>query len=69
MLCFAWQVSISEAAPFQPETRIPGSNVEPVGPDYGITIMPKHLNSRATTIYAGASEVQRNIIAKLVLGL
>ncbi len=57
------------AAPYQPEARIPGSNADPVGPDYGITVMPKHLNSRATTIYAGASEVQRNIIAKLVLGL
>ena len=31
--------------------------------------MPKYLNYRAATIYAGSSEVQKNIISKLVLGL
>jgi alkylation response protein AidB-like acyl-CoA dehydrogenase len=41
----------------------------PIGPDYGLTAMVEHLESRARTIYAGASEIQRNIIAKIALGL
>ena len=31
--------------------------------------MAKYLNGRATTIYGGSNEVQKNIIAKRVLGL
>jgi len=31
--------------------------------------MPKYLNWRAATIYAGSNEIQRNIMAKLVLGM
>jgi alkylation response protein AidB-like acyl-CoA dehydrogenase len=57
------------AAPFQPEARVPGNNVKPIGPAASVPVMPKYLNYRAATIYAGSSEVQRNIIAKLVLEL
>jgi alkylation response protein AidB-like acyl-CoA dehydrogenase len=53
----------------QPEALQVGSGVKPVGPEYALTAMPRYLNTRATTIYGGSSEVQRGIIAKSVLGL
>ncbi len=57
------------ASPHQPETRVPGNNIEQIGPRHGMTAMAKYLNNRASTIYAGSSEVQRSIIAKRVLNL
>jgi alkylation response protein AidB-like acyl-CoA dehydrogenase len=41
----------------------------PPGPDYAAGILSKAMFRRATTIYGGANEIQRNIIAKSVLGL
>jgi acyl-CoA dehydrogenase len=53
----------------QPEARVPGSNIEPIGPGHSVFAMPRYLNNRAATIYGGSNEIQRNIIAQLVLGL
>ncbi len=53
----------------QMDAREPGSNVEPIGPAEGMVFMPSYLNNRAASIYGGSNEVQRNIMAKLVLGL
>ncbi|WP_371421037.1 acyl-CoA dehydrogenase family protein [Tardiphaga sp.] len=39
------------------------------GPEYGHTSAEKYLNSRKLSIYGGSNEIQRNIIAKAVLGL
>jgi alkylation response protein AidB-like acyl-CoA dehydrogenase len=38
------------------------------GFDLDLVAMPRYLNARAATIYAGSSEIQREIIAKHVLG-
>lgn len=39
------------------------------GPDFAVSAMGRYLNNRAATIYGGSSEVQRNILAKVGLGL
>ncbi len=57
------------AAVFQPEARAAGTNVEAVGPDHSLVSMARYLNNRAATIYGGSNEIQRNIMAQLVLGL
>ena len=57
------------SVPDQKEARQTGSNVAPVGPAEAITAVPSYLNNRAGSIYGGSNEVQRNIMAKLVLGL
>ncbi|MBL6937158.1 MAG: acyl-CoA dehydrogenase family protein [Alphaproteobacteria bacterium] len=53
----------------QPAARQPGSNVEPVGPVDGMLAMARYLNNRAGSIYGGSNEIQRDIMARLVLGL
>ena len=42
---------------------------EPIGSKPAQLAMPTYLNSRAWTIFGGSNEVQKNIIAKSVLGL
>ena len=46
-----------------------GDNEHPIGPDYAHRAAPTYFNTRKTTIYGGSNEIQRNIIAKMVLGL
>ena len=46
-----------------------GDNEHPIGPDYAHRTAPVYFNTRKTTIYGGSNEIQRNIIAKMVLGL
>ena len=56
----------TEAIPFQNEALRVGANVEPLGTDLDLVAMPYYLNSRATTIYAGSNEVQRDLISRTV---
>lgn len=53
----------------QPEALEVNYQGDFIGPESALTAMPRYLNTRATTIYGGSSEVQRGIIAKSVLGL
>ncbi|MDX2236959.1 MAG: acyl-CoA dehydrogenase family protein [Hyphomonadaceae bacterium] len=45
------------------------SNEFPIGPDYAHRAAPTYFNVRKTSIYGGSNEIQRNIIAKMVLGV
>lgn len=53
----------------QPEARQVGSNVPVIGPEGGVVAFPRYFNLRASSIAGGSNEVQKNIMAKLVLGL
>ena len=53
-----------EALPLQHEALEVGSAIAPLGSDLELLAMPYYLNSRATTIYAGTNEVQRDLIAR-----
>ena len=57
------------SAVHQPEARTVGSNVATVGPEDGVVSFSRYFNLRASSIAGGSNEVQRNIMAKLVLGL
>ncbi|MDQ0466910.1 alkylation response protein AidB-like acyl-CoA dehydrogenase [Caulobacter ginsengisoli] len=56
------------AAPDQRGALGYGANGEPIGPAHAVTPTARYLNTRAATIYGGSSEVQRNILARALLG-
>ena len=45
-----------------------GSNELPVGPEYAAEAAPTYFNWRKVSIYGGSNEIQRNIMAKAILG-
>ncbi|MDZ7667896.1 MAG: acyl-CoA dehydrogenase family protein [Gammaproteobacteria bacterium] len=57
------------ALPYQPEVIEARDAGAGVGPEQALTAMPFYFNNRAATIYGGSNEIQRNIMAKQVLGL
>ena len=46
-----------------------GNNEPIIGPDYASEAAPMYFNYRKVSIYGGSNEIQRNIIAKAILGL
>ncbi len=55
--------------PFLGPDQLDGWNESPIGPEYALGAAPSYYNMRKTTIYGGSNEIQRNIIAKMILGL
>ncbi|MGX7707004.1 pimeloyl-CoA dehydrogenase large subunit [Methylobacterium sp. Gmos1] len=59
------------ALPYVPEDEGDESlsNEPPVGPDWAGPAAPTYFNWRKISIYGGSNEIQKNIIAKAILGL
>ena len=58
------------AMPYQPEREDDERwNEPPIGPEWAGPVAPTYFNWRKTTIYGGTNEIQKNIIAKAILGL
>lgn len=57
------------AAPYQPKASQWGSNVDAIGQADELAVVGRYLDQRARSIAGGSNEVQRNIMAKLVLGM
>jgi alkylation response protein AidB-like acyl-CoA dehydrogenase len=60
------------ALPFVPEPEGDDahlSNEPPIGPDWAASVAPTYFNWRKVSIYGGSNEIQRQIIAKAILGL
>jgi len=55
------------ALPYAPEED--RRNEPPVGPDWAASVAPTYFNWRKISIYGGSNEIQKNIIAKAILGL
>lgn len=55
--------------PFMSEASIESRSGLPVGPDWAPAIAPAYFNIRKVSIYGGSDEIQKNIIARAILGL
>jgi pimeloyl-CoA dehydrogenase large subunit len=58
------------ALPYQPEYLDDERwNEPPAGPDWAPSLAPTYFNTRKVSIYGGTNEIQKNIVAKAILGL
>lgn len=57
------------SSPWVLEQFDPGWNEKPIGPSHAKNAMPLYARQRANTIEGGTEEIQKNVIAKQVLGL
>jgi len=57
------------ALPYLPEALEYGWNEDPIGPATAAPLAPAYFNKRKASIYGGSNEIQRGILAKMVLGL
>ena len=58
-----YALALDRSTPFE------GDNFQPTGPGWTNGVAQSYFNLRKVSIYAGSNEIQRNIMAKLVLGL
>jgi alkylation response protein AidB-like acyl-CoA dehydrogenase len=62
-------VSGPHSTPWQPDRQDHRRNEPMVGPDWAAPLASNYFYFRAASIYGGSNEIQRNILAKAVLGL
>lgn len=55
--------------PYIKETMTEGWHEEPIGPEEASVLAPHYFDWRKSSIYGGSNEIQKNIMAKAVLGL
>ena len=55
--------------PYETDGDMAQRNDGPIGPDHAHGVQADNLYQRAATIYGGTNEIQRNIVAKHLLGL
>jgi pimeloyl-CoA dehydrogenase large subunit len=54
--------------PYVPAEEWDGRNEPSIGPDFAAGSAPAYFNNRKVSIYGGSNEIQRNIVAKAILG-
>ncbi|MCC5808724.1 MAG: acyl-CoA dehydrogenase family protein [Ectothiorhodospiraceae bacterium] len=62
------EASGAYAQAFQPEA-LEKENADYVGPEHALASASAYFNNRKLTIFGGSNEIQKNIIAKMMLGL
>jgi alkylation response protein AidB-like acyl-CoA dehydrogenase len=65
------EVTMEAAGPFAQAmaSGFEGDNASRIGPDYAEPAARAYFNLRKISIYGGSNEIQKNIVAKAVLGL
>jgi pimeloyl-CoA dehydrogenase large subunit len=58
-----------DALPQEPPDSDDRRNEPPIGPEWAGPLAPQYFNWRKISIYGGSNEIQKNIIAKAILGL
>ena len=57
------------ALPLRRDAMAAGYQGSALGPDYAAPLAANYLNMRKLSIFGGSNEIQKNIIAKLILGI
>ena len=63
------EVAGVNAMAFQSDHLWGTATEESIGPEWAATVAPDYFYTRASSIYGGSNEIQRNIVAQMTIGL